>query len=101
MRSIRLIILSEILIWVSAGQIKPQLINVSFADCLHLFPNLSDHALAVAIPGPRRFCAARGMDGVALRFSLGLTARSRTGITLGFKSTARSFATITTRRTPR
>src|SRR5260370_17627888 len=27
-RSIRLIILSQILIWVSAGQIKPQLINV-------------------------------------------------------------------------
>src|SRR5438309_5644514 len=29
-RSIRLIILSQILIWVSAGQIKPQLINVLF-----------------------------------------------------------------------
>src|SRR6267154_926928 len=40
----------------------------SFPDCLHLFPCLSHHALAVAIPGPRGFSAARGMDGIAFRF---------------------------------
>ena len=50
-RSIRLIVMSQILIWVDAGQIKPQLINVLSQIAFTYFHYLSNHAMEVALAG--------------------------------------------------
>ena len=68
-RSLRLTILSQILISVGSGRIKLQMIIVLLADRLHVFPQLPDHAVEVALAGGDRRGTARLLDGAAVRIS--------------------------------